>query len=294
MGIAEAGSTERATRRYVRSVMVGALLTAEREQALSRAWRSEGDEAALHELIRAHLRLSVSIAGRFRRYGLPLSDLVQEGNLGLMQAAQRFDPERSVRFSTYATWWIRAQIQDFVLRNWSIVRLGSTTSQKALFFNLRRLRARIAAQSPSASEVERANAIAAELGVSGREVEEMEARFAAGDRSLNSQAGETGEGDWQDFLACERDLPEIVVMNRRDSAHRRRLIHDALGRLSPRERTIIRERRLGEEATTLESLGQSLGISKERVRQIEVQALGKLRRTLQVHFGDSTPSQVFG
>jgi RNA polymerase sigma-32 factor len=236
--------------------------------------------AALHTLVRAYTRLVVSTAARFRNYGLPMGDLVQEGNVGLMQAAARFEPERDVRFSTYAGWWIRSAIQDFILRNWSIVRTGTTSAQKALFFNLRRLRARIADASSPTLGVEGRRRIAEELNVTVADVEAMEMRLAGSDQSLNTPIGEAGEDDWQDLLADQRPSPEEVVIAMRDQAIRARWLAEALGELSPREQTIIRERRLAEDGATLEQLGRELGVSKERVRQLEHRALGKLRESM--------------
>jgi RNA polymerase sigma-32 factor len=259
------------------------MLEPEHEQKLARLWRDKRDERAMHELTSAHVRLVVAIAAKFRNYGLPMGDLVQEGNIGLMQAAERFDPDREVRFSTYAGWWIRSQIQDFVLRNWSIVRTGTTSAQKSLFFNMRRLRARINDVGANMTPESRTY-VARELGVRMVDVEAMEGRMEANDRSLNAtisdRAGDGGVTEWQDFLVCNRDLPDATVANRLDSRQKLRWIAEAMNELSEREMTIIRARRLAEETVTLESLGKSLGISKERVRQIEHEALGKLRGVL--------------
>jgi RNA polymerase sigma-32 factor len=259
------------------------MLEPEHEQKLARLWRDKRDERAMHELTSAHVRLVVAIAAKFRNYGLPMGDLVQEGNIGLMQAAERFDPDREVRFSTYAGWWIRSQIQDFVLRNWSIVRTGTTSAQKSLFFNMRRLRARINDVGANMTPESRTY-VARELGVRMVDVEAMEGRMEANDRSLNAtisdRAGDGGVTEWQDFLVCDRDLPDATVANRLDSRQKLRWIAEAMNELSEREMTIIRARRLAEETVTLESLGKSLGISKERVRQIEHEALGKLRGVL--------------
>jgi RNA polymerase sigma-32 factor len=216
---------------------------------------------------------------------LPFNDLIQEGSIGLMQAAQRFEPEREVRFSTYATWWIRASIQDYVLRNWSIVRLTSTAAQKSLFFNLRRLRAMIDDRPGHALSRAGAEKIAQRLKVSVRDVEDMDGRLTAGDRSLNARPSEESDGEWQDLLADNRPLPDEQVMAVHDSRVRSQWINSALETLSARELTIIRERRLQDEddGVTLEALGQRLGISKERVRQIEANALNKLKRALTEH-----------
>ncbi len=210
-------------------------------------------------------------------------DLVQEGNIGLMQAAARFDIEREVRFSTYASWWIRASIQDYVLRNWSIVRTGTTSAQKSLFFNLRRLRAKIDDTGNNAMTQEARIFVANELGVRLEDVELMEGRLSGSDRSLNAPLSEQEEGgnlEWQDMLVCDQPLQDETVSQSLDGDVRRQWIRDALSQLSQREYTIIIERRLKDETITLEKLGKKLGISKERVRQIEHQALGKLKDML--------------
>jgi RNA polymerase sigma-32 factor len=261
---------------FLSASMRAPLLSRDREFELARRWREEQDEAALHELVRAYTRLVVAIAARFRNYGLPLGDLVQEGNVGLMQAAIRFEPAREVRFSTYAGWWVRSAIQDYVLRNWSIVRTGTTAAQKSLFFNLRRLRARIAdGGGPMTAETR--HRIARELGVSIVDVEQMEVRLAATDQSLNAPVGEDGQEQGQDFLADLRASPEEVVIGARDGAARARWLSCALAALSPRERWIIRQRRLSEDGRTLKQIGRELGVSKERVRQLEQRALNKLK-----------------
>ena len=232
------------------------------------------------------MRLVVSMAGKFRNYGLPMADLVQEGNIGLMQAAARFEPDREVRFSTYATWWIRASIQDYVLRNWSIVRTGTTAAQKSLFFNLRRLRAGLNDGGSQTLSPQSRAFIAKELAVEEREVEMMASRLSAGDRSLNAPLAETGEGEWQDFLVDDAELPEAVVMHTRDDAARNQWLDKAMNSLTARERNIVQQRRLIDEPKTLDSLGKALGISKERVRQIEHHALKKLKAALECAVGD--------
>jgi RNA polymerase sigma-32 factor len=268
-------------REFIRESMSAALLSREREQMLARLWREHDDEVALHELVMAYMRLVISTASRFRNYGLPMADLVQEGAAGLMQAAARFEPEREVRFSTYAAWWIRSAMQDYILRNWSVVRTGTTAAQKALFFNLRRLRAKIDDGSGRPLDDAGRALIAQELAVNVGDVEAMEMRLSGGDQSLNATISPTGEDEWQDFLADERPTPEETVMFARDSRTRSIWLAQALSELSAREQTIIKERRLRDEARTLEDLGRDLGISKERVRQIEHRALEKLKSSLQ-------------
>ncbi|UPT62667.1 MAG: RNA polymerase factor sigma-32 [Hyphomonadaceae bacterium JAD_PAG50586_4] len=294
MAVSETAELQRGAQRYLRTAMRAPLLAADHERELAQRWRDKGDERALHELITAYLRLVVAMASRFRHYGLPMSDLVQEGNVGLMQAAARFEPEREVRFSTYASWWIRSAMQDFVLRNWSIVRTGTTSAQKALFFNLRRLRARIGDISDSAMSFESRRRVAHLLGVAEHEVDNMAARLSAPDRSLNAPLTEEGDGEWQDMLADEAEGPEAAAMHNHDSIARATLVREAMGDLSDRERLIIRERKLEDEAVTLEALGERLGISKERVRQIEGNALEKLRRALIARVGDPVAAGYVG
>lgn len=275
-----------ADRRFVKSAMAAPLLERDHELELATRWRVDGDEDALHELTTAYMRLVVAVASRFRSYGLPMSDLVQEGNVGLMMAAARFEPERELRFSTYATWWIRSCIQDFILRNWSIVRTGTTAAQKSLFFNLRRLRALLRDTSDGGLSLENRSRVAAALRVDENEVDKMAARLSAADRSLNAPLGDGGDAEWQDLLADDSALPEEDMMAARDRARRNLWLHQALEDLNERELTIIRERRLVEEGVTLETLGRKLGVSKERVRQIEHQALRKLRCALTRIVGD--------
>lgn len=281
MAIYDDPGTQAANARFVRKAMREPLLSREVEYELANNWRDKGDEKSLHRLINAYARLAVSIAGKFRNYGLPFGDLVQEGMVGLMQAADRFEPAREVRFSTYASWWIRSAIQDFILRNWSIVRTGTTSAQKSLFFNFRRLRAKIeGASSGMSKEMMRAQ-IASELKVKMPDVESMEARLNGGDQSLNVAVGTESDDQWLDLLPDNRSSPEEVVIGLRDSETRSRWLESALGVLSDREQKIIRERRLVDEGATLEQLGQVLGVSKERVRQLEQRALGKLRQHIE-------------
>ncbi|RIJ31994.1 RNA polymerase factor sigma-32 [Henriciella algicola] len=279
-------TTDTADRRFVRTAMNKPMLSQEHEVDLAVRWRDHQDEDALHELTSAYMRLVISMASKFRHYGLPLSDLVQEGNVGLMLAAARFDPEREVRFSTYASWWIRSSIQDFVLRNWSIVRTGTTAAQKSLFFNLKRLRAKIDDTGDGIMTPQNKTWIATHLGVPERDVENMASRLSASDRSLNAPLATDSEAQWQDLLEDENEVTETRVMEMHDSERRRRWILEALKTLTDRENLIIRERRFTDDTVTLEVLGKRLGISKERVRQIEHQALGKLRKALVSMVGD--------
>jgi RNA polymerase sigma-32 factor len=276
----ETPATHKANRQFIRESMNTALLSRDRELNLAREWRDNGNEAALHELVMAYMRLVISTAARFRNYGLPMGDLVQEGAVGLMQAAARFEPERDVRFSTYAAWWIRSAMQDYILRNWSVVRTGTTAAQKALFFNLRRLRAKIDDGSGRPLDDVGKAFIAGELSVDVAEVEAMEMRLSGVDQSLNATISPTGEDEWQDFLADQRPSPEETVTLAHDNRTRSIWLAQALAELSDREQTIIKERRLRDDGRTLEELGRVLGISKERVRQIEHRALEKLRSSL--------------
>jgi RNA polymerase sigma-32 factor len=286
-------TTQQANLRYIRSAMDEPLLEREHELELARRWKDDKDEKALHEMVRSYTRLVVAIASKFKNYGLPIGDLIQEGNIGLMEAAARFEPALENRFSTYATWWIKAQIQDYVLRNWSIVRTGTTASQKSLFFNLRRLRAQIDGQSArDYLDDEAVEQIAAELGVREKDVLEMESRMNGGDQSLNSPIGLEGSNEWQDLLPDSTPTPEDVVIGMRDSATRSNWLNDALGELSPRERTIIKERRMAEGVVTLEDLGKQLGISKERVRQLEQRAMGKIKASIMVKVKDAGLDQA--
>ncbi len=290
----ETAEFERAHRRYVRLAMAAPMLDAAREHDLALRWRDNRDERALHELTQAYMKLVVSMSSRFRHYGLPMSDLVQEGSVGLMQAAARFEPERAVRFSTYAAWWIRSSIQDYVLRNWSIVRTGTTSAHKSLFFNLRRLRAALNDVSEGGLSPENRAWVATELGVEERDVEVMSARLSASDRSLSAPVGDGAETSWQDLMADDRILPEEEVMDRLDGRTREALLSDALSTLTARELQIVRERRLTDETVTLECLGRRLGISKERVRQIEHHALKKLRHALERRVGDPRAAGLIG
>jgi len=274
-------NTQKANLNYIQSAMDEPMLEKDHELELARRWREESDEKALHELVRSYTRLVISMASKFRNYGLPMGDLIQEGNIGLMQAANRFEPERGIRFSTYAQWWIRAAIQDYVLRNWSIVRTGTTAAQKSLFFNLRRLRAKIehAKESEGLDDQDRRK-IARKLKVKPKEVEDMEARLSGVDSSLNAHIGENGEDEWQSLLSDSRPTPEDIVIGMKDTQTRSAWLKEALGKLDSREQKIITDRHLGENVVTLEELGKELGISKERVRQLESRAMGKLKHSL--------------
>ncbi len=281
MAYLDDAGTQKANMGYIRSSMNEPMLERDHEFELALKWKEHGDERALHELIRSYTRLVISVAAKFKHYGIPMGDLIQEGNVGLMQAANKFEPNRDVRFSTYATWWVRASIQDFILRNWSIVRTGTTSAHKSLFFNLRRLRAKIeGAENENGLTSIGREKIADALGVRIKDVEDMEGRMARGDQSLNAMISEDGEEEIGSFLADTRPNPEDVVMNIKDAQTRSRWLNESLKKLSEREQHIIRERHMQFETVTLEDLGKKLGVSKERVRQLESRALEKLRDSL--------------
>jgi len=269
-------------RHMVRAAMKAPYLARDEEHALAVRWKDRQDQEALHRLTSAHMRLVISIAARFRHFGLSMSDLIQEGHVGLLEAAARFEPERQVRFSTYATWWIRASIQDYILRNWSIVRGGTSSAQKALFFNLRRLRARLSRGAEPMNEPNLYEEIAQAIGVSRDDVALMDSRLSGPDLSLNAPVIESdgSSADRQDFIVCTAPLQDETVGEDIDRERRGVWLNRALNALTERELKIVSERRLSEDGATLESLGRKLGISKERVRQIESRALQKLRSEL--------------
>jgi RNA polymerase sigma-32 factor len=279
-------------RQFVRAAMAAPFLEREEERKLAVDWRGQHDVRALHRLAHAHMRLVIALATRFRHYGLPVADLIQEGHVGLLEAAARFEPEREVRFSTYATWWIRASMQDYILRNWSIVRGGTSSAQKALFFNLRRLRAKLAREG-TPEDGSAYTMIAEAIGVSRADVELMDTRLSGPDVSLNAPLATTdmsAPAERVDFLVDDKPLPDELVSDNIDGRRRLDWLRDALNVLTERELRILRERRLAEDAATLESLGTTLGISKERVRQIENRALEKLRRVL----SEKHPEEAMG
>jgi RNA polymerase sigma-32 factor len=271
-------------RSFVKAAMAAPFLTHQEERELTTAWIYQGDEKAMHALAHAHMRLVISLAARFKNYGLSMPDLIQEGHIGLLQAAAKFEPERDLRFSTYATWWIRASMQDYILRNWSIVRGGTSSAQKALFFNLRRLRAQISQENGADASMDAVYAqIAEKVGVSKADVTTMAARFSGPDTSLNAPLTDVdgnGASDRMDFLVDHHPLPDAVVEESIDTGRRVGWLRAALNVLNAREIHIIKERRLLDEPSTLESIGAKLSISKERVRQIESRALEKLKRAL--------------
>jgi RNA polymerase sigma-32 factor len=271
-----------AKRSLIRAALAAPYLDRDEERDLAVRWKEGRDQDALDRIAVSHMRLVISMATKFRGFGLPVGDLIQEGHVGLLEAAARFEPEREVRFSTYATWWIRASIQDYILRNWSIVRGGTSSTQKALFFNLRRLRARLAQGSETMAASSVYERISTALGVSIADVAMMDSRLSGPDTSLNAPLIEddAGSSDRQDLLVSDDPLPDEMAEEAIDVERRSVWLHDALEVLNPRELRIISERRLRDESATLESLGETMGISKERVRQIESRALEKLKSAL--------------
>jgi RNA polymerase sigma-32 factor len=247
---------------------------------LAKRWREHADPEAAHRLVTSHLRLVAKIAMGYRGYGLPLSELISEGNVGMMQAVKRFDPERGFRLATYAMWWIRASIQEYILHSWSLVKMGTTAAQKKLFFNLRKLKGQLQAIEDGDLSPENVKKIATELGVPEVDVVNMNRRLAAPDHSLNAPLRNDGEGEWQDWLVDEVEDQETSLSERQELGLRRDLLRRAMSHLTPRERDILTERRLREVPTTLEDLSQRYNISRERVRQIEVRAFEKLQRAI--------------
>lgn len=274
------------TSRYIRETMAHEMLDAQTEHALALAWRDAQDEAALHRLIRAYARLAVSMAGKFRRYGVPLEDLVQQGNLGLMRASEKYDPDNGARFSTYARWWIKASMQDYVMRNWSLVRTGTNAAQKKLFFNIGHAKARaereMRDQPDGAGDSTVRAEIARDLMVPEAQVETMLGRMAGPDLSLNAPQGDDdGAREWIELLEDDAPVTEDAVLDKLDARTRHSALAEAVSALPDREQRIVQQRHLSEDPLTLTLLGADMGISKERVRQLEERALQRLRRTLE-------------
>ena len=274
-----------------RKAVKAELLDAETELQLAYAWRDSRDEAALHRLITAYMRLAISMAAKFKRYGAPMNDLVQEAGLGLMKAADKFDPDRGVRFSTYAVWWIKASVQDYVMRNWSMVRTGSTSSQKSLFFNMRRVQAQLEREAQQTGENldkhQLNQLIATEVGVPLSDVEMMDGRLSGSDFSLNATQASDEEGrEWIETLEDENARADLTVEEEHDQKRLANWLGVAMEALNDREQFIVRERKLIDSPRTLESLGAELGLSKERVRQLEAAAFGKMRKYLEKNAGE--------
>lgn len=267
---------------YVRHIRSMPMLTVDEEYQLAKKWREEGDKKAVEKLVSSHLRLVAKIASGYRGYGLPVSDLVSEGNIGMMQAMKHFDPERGFRLSTYASWWIKASIQEYILHTWSMVKIGTTAAQKKLFFNLRKEKRFFEEEGEQYLTDQQITLIAVKLDVKESEVIEMSQRMASQDHSLNAPVSNSGEGEseWMDWICDERDNQEVVAVENDELTKRRRLFDQAMTALSQREQVIIFNRRLKDPTDTLDDLSVKLSISRERVRQIEVKAFEKLQRTI--------------
>jgi RNA polymerase sigma-32 factor len=272
--------------RYLQEIRKFPMLTPEEELSLSRAWRDDENTEAAHKLVTSHLRLVAKIAMGYRGYGLPVGELISEGNVGMMQAVKRFDPDRGFRLATYAMWWIRAAIQEYILHSWSLVKMGTTAAQKKLFFNLRRLKGQMQAIEDGDLKPEQVAKIATMLAVPEQDVVNMNRRLAAPDHSLNAPVRADSEGEWQDWLVDDGEGQESELAEREELTGRKALLGDALKTLNERERHILIERRLKDNATTLEELSQQYGISRERVRQIEVRAFEKLQKSMRTQVAE--------
>ena len=264
--------------KYMQGIQQYATLSFEEEQALAVRWRDKKDRRAAHKLINSHLRLVVKVAMGYRGYGLPVGELIQEGNVGLMHAVTRFDPEKGFRLSTYAMWWIKASIQEYILHSWSLVKIGTTAAQKKLFFNLRKMRNRLRELNDDHLSQEAIDIIAKELGVKPEEVVGMDQRLMSGDQSLNAFISDEVGSEWMDWIVEERPNQEESFSDNQIYRQRSGALHSALGKLDERERDIFVARRLREEAVTLEDLSHRYGISRERVRQLEMRAFNKVRK----------------
>ena len=276
-----APSPEQGLNRYLQEIRKFPLLEPEEEYMLAKAWVDHQDSEAAHRLVTSHLRLAAKIAMGYRGYGLPQAEVISEANVGLMQAVKRFDPEKGFRLATYAMWWIRASIQEYILRSWSLVNMGTTAAQKKLFFNLRRMKNNLDAFEDGDLSPENLKKIATDLGVTEEEVVSMNRRMlGGGDTSLNVSFNEDGEGQWQDTLMDEGPLQDEIVADAQERVQRHALLIEAMEGLTDREKQILTERRLVEDPRTLEELSQEFGVSRERVRQIEVRAFEKLQKAM--------------
>ena len=259
------------------------MLERDQEYNLAKRWRDDGDHTAANQLVTSHLRLAVKIAMGYRGYGLPVSEIISEGNVGLMQALNRFEPEKGFRFATYAVWWIRAAIQDYILHSWSLVKIGTTTNQKRLFFKLRTAKSKIAAFENGDLHPDQVTSIARSLNVTGHDVVDMNRRLS-GDASLNAPIGEEGESDeWQNHLVDPSPSPEAIIVEQDEKDRRRQALVAAIAVLTDRERRIFEARHLADEAQTLEDLAVKFNVSRERVRQIEARAFEKVRKAAKNH-----------
>jgi RNA polymerase sigma-32 factor len=269
-------SAEAGLSRYLDEIRKFPMLQPQEEYMLAKRWREHGDGAAAHKLVTSHLRLVAKIAMGYRGYGLPIGEVVSEGNVGLMQAVKRFEPDKGFRLATYAMWWIKASIQEYILRSWSLVKMGTTANQKKLFFNLRKAKSSISALDDGDLRPDQVKVIATKLGVEEQDVVDMNRRLG-GDASLNAPLREDGDGEWQDWLADDSDSQEAVLARQEETDNRRAALTRALDVLNERERIIFEERRLKDDPITLEELAERFGVSRERVRQIEVRAFEKVQ-----------------
>jgi RNA polymerase sigma-32 factor len=272
-------SGEASLQRYMQEIRQFPMLAPEEEYMLGKRWREHGDTAAAHKLITSHLRLVAKIAMGYRGYGLPIGEVISEGNIGLMQAVKKFEPDRGFKLATYAMWWIKASIQEFVLRSWSLVKMGTTANQKKLFFNLRKIKGQIQALEEGDLKPDQVKYIAKRLGVHEEEVISMNRRLG-GDTSLNAPLKSDTESEWQDFLVDDSDSQEDVLVRNEESDLRNGYLKEALGKLTERERRVIEARKLQDDPATLEDLSQEFGVSRERIRQIEVRAFEKLQKAV--------------
>jgi RNA polymerase sigma-32 factor len=275
-------SGESGLSRYLAEIRRFPMLEPQEEYMLAKRWREHEDPMAAQKLVTSHLRLVAKIAMGYRGYGLPIGEIISEGNVGLMQAVKRFEPERGFRLATYAMWWIRASIQEYILRSWSLVKMGTTANQKKLFFNLRKAKSRISAFEEGDLKPENVEKIAERLGVTRQDVIEMNRRMG-GDASLNAPLREEGEGEWQDWLVDEGPDQESILADREEADNRLGALRGALDVLNPRERRIFEARRLSDDPLTLESLSEEFGVSRERVRQIEVRAFEKVQQAVRAN-----------
>jgi RNA polymerase sigma-32 factor len=289
-----APATKKPGASYLDVVRRFSMLERDQEYMLAKRWREHGDRDAANQLVTSHLRLAVKVAMSYRGYGLPVSEIISEGNVGLLQALDRFEPDRGFRFSTYAVWWIRASIQDYILRSWSLVKIGTTASQKKLFFKLRSAKNKIAALQSGDMHPDQVTLIAKNLGVADQEVIDMNRRLG-GDSSLNAPIHDEGEaGEWQDYLVDQSPSPEVLLAGRDETDHRHRALVHAIGVLNQRERRIFEARHLAEQPTTLEDLAAEFNVSRERVRQIETRAFEKVRKAAKNRVAETqTPAALY-
>ena len=280
--------------RYLEEIRRFPMLEPQQEYMLAKSWREHGDREAAHKLVTSHLRLVAKIAMGYRGYGLPISEVISEGNVGLMQAVKRFEPEKGFRLATYAMWWIKASIQEYILRSWSLVKMGTTANQKKLFFNLRKAKSKISALDEGDLRPDQVQIIAKRLGVTEQDVVDMNRRLG-GDASLNAPIREDGDsGEWQDWLADDSESQETVMAAHEELDNRRKALSSALGVLNDRERRIFEARRLADDPVTLEELAEEFGVSRERVRQIEVRAFEKVQKAVKnkVSAMETPPAQA--